>query len=284
VRVPGDKVREMGLGSASVTGFAAARTLADDARKLAATGIDPVVQRQSERVRAAIERARTMTFKQCAEAYMTAHSSAWRNPKHKQQWANTLANYAYPILGNLPVQAIDVALVMKVLDPIWSEKTETATRLRGRIEAVLDWAAVRGLREGENPARWRGHLQKAFPVRSKVQRVQHHAALPYTELPAFMADLREKSGVAARALEFLVLTAARTSEVLGATWPETDLDLKLWTIPPERMKAGREHRVPLSGAALRILRGLYLKQAQPRIPGFSAALHRASRSQAWRCS
>ena len=199
------------------------------------------------------------------ERYIEAHRAGWRNAKHAAQWAATLASYAEPIIGTLPVRAVDTALVMKVLEqevrdapdgrpaPLWATRPETAARLRGRIESILDWARVRGYRDGENPARWRGHLDKLLPARAKVRKVEHHAALPYSELPDFMAALRAQDGIAARALEFAILTAARTGEVIGARWSEIDIGEKLWTIPPERMKAGKEHRVPLSVKAVTIL-------------------------------
>jgi len=173
--------------------------------------------------------------------------------KHKEQWPNTLNTYAGPVFGSLPVQAIDVGLVMKALEPIWQTKPETASRLRGRIEAVLDWATAREYRKGENPARWRGHLDKLLPARSKVRKVEHHSALPYDELADFIVALRGQEGVASRALEFLILTAARTGEVIGARWDEVDLEEKIWVVPAARMKAGREHRVPLSAAAVAVL-------------------------------
>ena len=195
-----------------------------------------------------------MSVKDAATAYITAHKPAWRNLKHVKQWGATLESYAYPVLGNLPVQAIDVGLVLRVLEPIWTEKAETASRLRGRIEAILDWATARGYRRGDNPARWKGHMQSLLPARSKVQRVQHHPALPYDEIAKFMTHLRRQEGVASRALEFLILTAARTSEVIGATWGEINLHDATWIIPGERIKAGREHRVPLSAAAISLLK------------------------------
>lgn len=256
VTVKGAGVRELGLGSASDLSLADARERATQARKLARDGIDPLLTRNVERAERAREANRAMTFKQCAEAYIEAHKASWRNAKHADQWTNTLTTYAYPVLGAQPVQAIDVALVMKVLDPIWQTKTETASRVRQRIESVLDWATVRDFRRGENPARWRGHLQKVLPARAKVQKVRHHPALPYADLPAFMADLRAREGMSANALEFLILTGARTNEVLQCRWSEIDLDAKIWTVPAERMKARREHRVPLSPAALRLLKAL----------------------------
>ena len=194
-----------------------------------------------------------MTFAACAERYIASHKVGWRNPKHAAQWPATLGTYVYPVFGSLPVQAVDVGLVMKAIEPIWVQKPETAGRVRGRIERVLDWATARGYRQGENPARWRGHLENLLPKKSKVRRVEHHAALPYVEIGAFMAELRQQEGVPARALEFAILTAARTGEVIGAKWDEIDLDERLWTVPAERMKAGKEHRVPLSDVALAIV-------------------------------
>src|SRR5258707_6237283 len=191
-----------------------------------------------------------MTFKACAERYIAAHKAGWRNPKHAAQWPSTLAAYAYPAFGTLPVQTIDVGLVMKAVEPIWTVKPETAGRVPGRIDSVLDWATARGYRQGENPARWRGHLENLLPRKSKVRRVEHHAALPYGEIAAFIAELRQQEGVAARALEFAILTAAGTGEVIGAEWDEIDFAERLWTVPADRMKAGKEHRVPLSDAAL----------------------------------
>lgn len=193
------------------------------------------------------------TFSQCAAAYIESHRASWSNAKHALQWETTLRTYAYPVFGNLPVAAIDTALVVRALEPIWSVKPETASRLRGRIESVLDFAKVRGHREGENPARWKGHLKDAFPAKSKVQRVKHHAALPYGEIGAFVAELRQREGGAAAALEFAILTAARTGEVIGAQWSEINMETGIWTIPAERMKGRVEHRVPLSEQAMAVL-------------------------------
>jgi integrase len=215
-----------------------------------------VEARKAKRAEERLTAATATTFEQCAERYIAAHRSGWRNPKHAAQWPSTLKTYAYPVFGSLPVQAVDTGLVMKVLEPIWHAKPETASRVRGRIEAVLDWATVRGYRKGENPARWRGHLDKLLPARGKVRKVEHHAALPYAEMGDFMAALREQEGIAARALEFLILTAARTSEVIGARWQEFDLEGKLWIVSADRIKGGKEHRVPLSGAALTIIEAM----------------------------
>ena len=189
-----------------------------------------------------MKQRRSITFDQCAEAYIRAHEASWRNPKHRQQWRNTLATYVTPVFGAVPVADVDVAMVMKVVESLWSAKPETASRLRGRIETVLDWAKARGCRAGENPARWRGHLDQLLPKKSKVRKVRHHPALPYDELGAFMKDLRNQQGTAAAALEFLILTVGRTSEVIGARGPEIDAKGKVWTVPAERMKADRDHR------------------------------------------
>jgi integrase len=213
-----------------------------------------------------------MTFRQCAEAYVAAHKAGWRNAKHARQWTSTLATYAYPVFGSLPVQRIDVGLVMKVVEPIWQTKTETAGRLRGRIENVLDWASTRGYRQGDNPARWRGHLENLLPKRGKVRKVRHHPALPYQEIGTFMAALRSQEGIAARALEFAILTAVRTGEAIGAVWDEIDLRAKTWTIPAERMKGGLAHRVPLSDAVVAIVESMKpLANARFVFPGTRAA-------------
>jgi integrase len=250
--------RWMGLGPLSLYSLQDARTKALDARKLRHKGIDPIEARRAERARARLEEAKAVTFKQCADAYVNSHRAGWRNGKHARQWGATLATYVFPLIGGLPVQSVDTGLVFKVLEPIWIAKPETASRLRGRIESILDWAKVCGYREGENPARWRGHLGKLLPARSKVHQVEHHAALPYGEMQDFLARLREQEGIAARALEFLILTAGRTGEVIGARWDEIDLVEKIWTVPAARMKAHRAHRVPLSARALAILAEMQL--------------------------
>jgi integrase len=245
--------RWMGVGPLHTIGLAEARNRAAGFRLQRHDGIDPIERRRAERQGARLDAAKAVTLKECAATYTASHRPGWRNPKHAAQWEATLATYAEPVMGGLSVQAIDTALVLKVLEPIWTVKPETAGRVRGRIESILDWAKARGYRAGENPARWRGHLDKLLPSRSKVQRVEHHAALPYAELPRFLVSLREQEGIAARALELAILTAARTGEVIGAQWGEMDLLGKTWTLPAVRMKAGREHRVPLSGPALAIL-------------------------------
>jgi integrase len=247
------RARWMGLGPLHTISLADARARAAECRKQRLDGVDPIDNRRATKQKALLEAGRAVIFRQCAEAYIKSHEAGWRNAKHSAQWSATLATYAEPVLGALSVQSIDTAEIMRVLEPIWAIKPETASRLRGRIEAVLDWAKVRAYRQGENPARWRGHLDKLLPARNKVRRVKHHAALPYDDLPIFIAALRSQEGTAARALEFTILTAARTSEVLGAKWGELDIAGKIWTIPNERMKAGKEHRVPLSSRAVDIL-------------------------------
>lgn len=247
------KARTMGLGSLSAVGLADARRKASEARALLADGKDPITARDAALAAARLDAAKAITFKECAEKYIEAYKPAWRNDKHAAQWSATLKTYVYPTIGGLSAQAIDTGLVHRVLQPIWTTKTETAGRLRGRIEAVLDWASVNGYRTGVNPARWRGNLAKLLPAQSKVQKIKHHPALPYDELPEFMEKLRKQGGHGARALELLILTATRTGETLGATWPEIDLNNALWIIPADRMKGGREHRVPLPPAAVTIL-------------------------------
>jgi integrase len=262
------KERFMGLGSLDTVTLAEAREKATECRRLRERGIDPIDARDAQRASAAVERAKAMTFDQCAEHYITAHRAGWRSPRHLSQWKSTLATYASPVLGNLPVGSIDVGLVIKVLQPIWPTKPETASRIRGRIELVLDWAAARGFRDSDNPARWKGHLENLLPRRSKVRAVKHHAALPYVEISDFMHSLRERDGVAARALEFAVLTAARTGEVLEAKWSEIDLKSKIWTVPGNHMKSNREHRVPLPNAAVAVLqRMLKVQQNDYVFPG-----------------
>lgn len=239
----GGRARETGLGPLHAIPLAEARKRAAECRRMRHDGMDPIEMRKVQRDQTKLEAAKSMTFDACATAYIDAHETGWRNAKHRDQWRNTLNSYAGPVFGSLPVQAVDVGLVMKALESIWTTKPETASRLRGRIEAVLDWATVRGYRKGDNPARWRGHLDKLLPPRSKVRKVEHHAALPYVEIAGFVTALRGQDGIAARALEFLILTATRTGEVIGARWDEVDLEKKTWIVPAARMKAGREHRV-----------------------------------------
>jgi integrase len=243
----------MGLGSYPDVSLADARKKAAGARKLREDGRDPIKARDAERAAQVAATAKAMTFDQCRDAYLASHQVGWRSGKHGKQWARSLDMYVTPVFGKLPVQTIDVALVMKVLEPMWLTVPDTASRVRGRIESVLDWARVRGYRYGENPARWRGHLDHLLPTRARVRAVKHHAALPYAEIAAFMAELRTRPAIAARALEFTILTAARSGEVFGARWDEIDLAAKVWTVPANRMKGGREHRVPLAPPALRVI-------------------------------
>lgn len=250
------RARQMGLGSVSTFTLKEARERARAARQLLADGIDPLEARRKALAAERIEAARAITFQEAAQRYIKAHRAGWKNVKHANQWTATLFTYAYPVIGSLPVSAVDTGLVLKVLEPIWTSKPETASRVRGRIESVLDWAAVRGYRSGDNPARWRGHLDKLLPPKAKVAKVRHQPAMPYAELPAFMAELRENASISAKALEFTILTAVRTGEAIYSRWSEIDLDGRLWIIPAERTKSGREHRVPLCDRALEILRSL----------------------------
>lgn len=250
------RLREMGLGPSHTVTLAEARQKALECRKLRLDGRDPIQVRRTERVAANLEASKAITFRQCADAYIRAQKAGWRNAKHAAQWSSTLATYVYPKLGELPAQAIDVGLVMTVLEPIWAAKPETASRLRGRIESVLDWASAHGYRDGENPARWRGHLENLLPRRLKIKTVAHHPALPYRDIAEFMAKIHKVDGIAARALEFTILTAARTGEAIGARWDEFALADAVWVIPASRMKAAKEHRVPLSGPALTIVENM----------------------------
>lgn len=247
------KARQMGLGSVDTFTLKEARERARKTRQLVADGIDPVAAKQADKAARLAEKGKEMTFMDAAEKYITAHRAGWKNAKHSEQWRNTLETYAAPVIGKLNVADIETAHIMKVLEPIWTEKPETASRVRGRIEKVLAWATARGLREGDNPARWRNHLDHMLAPRAKVQKVRHHPAMPYADLPAFMERLRDVDFISARALEFTILTAARTGETIGAKWDEIDIENKVWTVPGDRMKSGREHRVPLSDRALEIL-------------------------------
>jgi integrase len=252
-----------GLGPLHTVSLAEAREKARECRKLLLDGHDPIAESRTRRAAARIAAAKAVTFAAAAETYITKHHAAWKNPKNRQQWRNTLATYAYPVLGKLPVAAIDTGLVLRVLEPIWHTKSETASRVRMRLERVLSWAAVHGYRPGDNPARWRGHLDHLLPAQGKIAPVRHHGALPYADVPAFLVELRQRDGLAAAALEFLILTAARTGEVLGATWGELDSEQRTWMIPARRMKSGREHRVPLSDRAVELLRELPREGQRP---------------------
>jgi len=254
----------LGLGPTHTVTLAEAREKAREQRRLRLDGHDPAATKRAKIAAKRVETAKAMTFRECAEAYIRAHEAGWRNAKHRYQWPATLQTYCFPVFGALPVAAVDVGLVMKVLEPLWSTKPETASRVRGRIESVLDWATVRQYRQGENPARWKGHLESLLPKVSKAKVTawqakghdEHLAALAYTDMAAFMVDLRQQEGVAARCLEYAILTAARSGEVLGATWQEIDFKGRVWRIPGQRMKAGKEHVVALSAASLAILAAL----------------------------
>src|ERR1700677_4082960 len=249
------KADSMGLGPMNTTSLAKARERAQRARDLLQEGINPREHRDDEHAKRKAEAAKALTFKQCADGYIKANRAAWKNEKHAAQWASTFngATAATAAINDLPVASIDTGLVVKVLQPIWYETPETASRVRARLERVLAWATVAGYRTGDNPARWTGHLKELLPAKTKIASVEHHDAIPYRDMGAFMAELRTKKGTPARALEFAILTATRTGEVIGARWSEIDLDDELWTVPGERMKAGREHRIPLSDRAVAIL-------------------------------
>jgi integrase len=247
------KARQMGLGPYPDVTLAEARQKAEEARRVKAAGLDPLEAKRAAKAQTAQDAARAMTFQTCAAEYIATLAAGWRNAKHKAQWSATLEQYAYPVIGTRPVAAVDVEAVLAVLQPLWATKTTTANRLRGRIEAVLDYAAAMKRRSGDNPARWRGHLAKLLPKRSSVHTVRHHPALPYAEIGPFMARLAAQDGLGALALQFTILTAARTGEAIAARWSEVDMKAGVWTIPAERMKARREHRVPLSKAALAVL-------------------------------
>jgi len=250
---------DLGLGSLNDLDLAEARAKARSLRQKLLDGIDPHEERQqlrANRLAKLAERARAMTFRDCAVRCIEAHSDGWRNAEHHRQWVTSLEQYVYPIIGDLPVDEISTPHIVKVLEPIWKAIPETASRVRGRCEKILGWAQVRGFRSGDNPARWRGHLAELFTAKGKMQPAKHHAALPFTDVPQLVAEIAAIDHVAARALEFTILTAARAGEVLGATWDEVDLTTKVWTVPAKRMKAGKPHRVPLSDRALALLRTL----------------------------
>lgn len=248
--------RYMGLGSTRTVSLTEARARALDARKLLLDGRDPIEERNKAKQDALILQTPGITFAEACKQYLTAHSSSWKNEKHRWQWQQTIEAHVLPKIGELPVSDVDTAEVRKVLEPIWWTKTETATRVRQRIEKILDWATVRGYRDGSNPARWRGHLETQLPRMPKSERVEHFAALPYDQIPIFMTQLRDREALSALALEFLILTAARTGEVINARWSEIELGSAIWTIPANRMKARREHVVPLSERAVEIVSGL----------------------------
>jgi integrase len=271
----GGRVREMGLGPLVTVGLADARERARRCRLQRLDGIDPIEHRKAQRAAAAAAIKRSTTFDECARALIAAKRNEWRSEKHAKAWPQTLARDISPVIGKLPVDAIDTALVVKALMPVWRRAPESGSRLRGRIEMILDWATVSGLRRGDNPARWSGHLEHLLPAPRKVRRGRAHLpAMPYIEVPGFMARLRGIEGAPARALEFLILTAARRGEVLGMVWAEVDFAAAVWTIPGARMKAGKEHRVPLPPPCVEILRRQQAVQEDALIfPGYDGAIN-----------
>lgn len=263
----GGRRREMGLGGFPDVTVAGAREAARQARSKIRAGIDPIEEAKAARSALRAAAAKSITFREAAEAYIGAHETRWKNEKHRAQWGATLETYAFPEIGALAVGDIELPHVLAVLEPIWVAKTETASRVRGRVETILNWSIARGHRSGPNPARWRGHLDQILPRPSSIQKVSHHPAVPVSDAGAFMADLRTASGTGARALELVILTAVRSGEARGAQWAEMDLDKAVWTIPGERMKAGREHRVPLSPDAIKLLRKLPRDSGSLVFPG-----------------
>jgi integrase len=261
--------REMGLGPVHDVSLADARQRAAACRVLLLDGVDPIEHRDQRKRERALDVAKAVSFAICAERYIEAHRAGWSNAKHAAQWISTLDMYAGPVFGALPVATIDTGMVVKAIEPLWTKKHETATRLRARIEAVLDWAKVRGFRDGENPARWRGHLENILPTLARAKRVKHHPAMPHAELPAFMAKLKGMEGVAPLALEFLILTAARTGEVVGARFDEFDLKHEVWTVPAARMKSHRTHRVPLSARAVQVIKDMQAQRVKGQLYVFS---------------
>lgn len=266
------KRRELGLGSTRTRKLADARTLSAELRLTILNGLDPKDERDKERASAITQRANQTTFDEAVIQCMAAKSLEWKNIKHGQQWQNTLATYASPLLGKMPVDQITTELVHRVLQPIWIKKTETATRVRQRIEVVLDWCKARGYCNGDNPARLKGALGELLPRSQKIKKVEHHPAIPYTQINEFVLALRKEGGSAPLALEFMLLTAARTGEVVAAKWDEVDFDSLVWTVPAERMKSSKEHRVPLSKRAVEILQAMMAaKQNEYIFPGHSVA-------------
>jgi integrase len=244
----------VGLGSYPAVSLKLARSKAEECRRLLAENRDPLTEKRAAEAALKLAQAKDKTFDACAAEYIADHKDEWKNPKHQQQWQNTLATYASPVIGKRPIGKVTTADVKRILSPIWTAKNETASRVRGRIESVIDWATAHGLRTGDNPARWKGHLEHLLAKSTATKRAdKHHAALPHSQIPAFLQKLAEQEGMSRWALEFLILTASRTSEVTGARWSEIDEETRLWTVPKERMKAGREHRVPLTKRALDVL-------------------------------
>lgn len=251
------KRRDMGLGSYPIVSLADARAKVAEARKLIADGKDPITERDRQAALRAYQAASGVTFEQVAAYYLDSNLESWKNAKHRYQWQSTLSTYVYPVIGHKSIQDVTTEDVLKILNPIWLEKPETASRVRGRVEIILNAAKVRGLRTGDNPAAWRGHLEGVLAKRNKSQQVKHHAAMPFDDLPNFMQELKQQIAYSAKALQFLILTACRTSEVCNATWNEIDLDAQVWTIPAERMKAGQAHRIPLTPSMVDLLESLH---------------------------
>ena len=266
--------RDLGLGSYPTVTLAQARELAREARLKLAHGIDPVTDAQRLRAQLAQDMQRAISFAEAATKYIDAHEKGWKNVKHVAQWRSSLATYANPVIGKVPVADVDVGMILKVIEPMWAEKTETANRVRSRMESVLDWAVARGYRKDANPARWKGLLDKLLPAPAKVTKTVHHRAMPYADLPALMGQLRSVEGNGALALQFLILTATRSGEVRGARWDEIDIENRVWTIPADRMKAHKEHRVPLSDAAIQLLsnqRAVVSESCLYVFPGYRAS-------------
>ncbi len=250
------KSREMGLGSINSVSLAEARALAIECKRLLRDGIDPIKKRRERLAQTKAEQKDIFTFKRCAAEYLKAHSAGWKSDRHAEIWASSVKRYADPIIGEMPIHLVDRGHIMRILDPIWRTKTETAKKLRGRLESILDWATVQDYRKGENPARWKGHLDKLLPKPSEVSKVKHFPALPYQQIYSFMEELRQREAPSALALRLIILTACRSGEIRGAVWPEVDLDAATWTIPADRMKAGKEHVIPLCPEAVSILQSL----------------------------
>lgn len=258
------KTRMMGLGPVHRVSFDEALQRTRKAQVLLYEGIDPLAERDRIKAEESKVQAQQMSFRVCAEAFIESHRAGWKSAKHAAQWTSTLETYAYPVLGDKPIADINVALVKKVIEPIWKTKNETAERVRSRLEKVLGWASVHGYRSGENPARWAGYLSEIFPKRAAVRKIKHHPALPYAELPAFMRVLKNASGIGTWVMRFLILTATRTTEARAAEWSEIDMDQRIWLIPAERMKASRPHRVPLSEQAMDVLH--FMKKLNDAMP------------------
>lgn len=269
-RVAG-KRRNIGVGGFPDVTLAQAREKARELRELINKGIDPVEESKAVRRAQKAARLANITFAEAMDRYIDMKSKEFKNPRQAQQWTNSLTTYAVPHLGKVPVREIELPHVKAVLDPIWESKTETANRVRARMENILGWCAIHGYRSAENPARWQGYLDEVYPSPEKIKKKAHFSALPVDQVPQFFKDLQKRTGTAARALEFLVLTAARTNEVIGdkrigkpgITWQEVDVERRVWTVPAERMKSGKEHKVPLTDAAVSVLEGMRTEGAQP---------------------